>query len=81
FIVGFPGETEAEFADTLALIDAVGYAQAFSFKYSARPGTSAATMDNQVAADVMDDRLRRLQTAITRDQLAFNAASIGKRCT
>lgn len=81
FIVGFPGETEAEFADTLALIDAVGYAQAFSFKYSARPGTPAATMDNQVAADVMDDRLRRLQTAITRDQLAFNAASIGKRCT
>jgi tRNA-2-methylthio-N6-dimethylallyladenosine synthase len=81
FIVGFPGETEAEFADTLSLIDAVGYAQAFSFKYSARPGTPAATMDGQVAADVMDDRLKRLQERINRDQHAFNRASVGRRCT
>ena len=81
FIVGFPGETEAEFADSLALIDAVGYAQAFSFKYSPRPGTPAATMDGQIAAEVMDDRLQRLMAHINRDQLAFNRASVGKRCT
>ena len=81
FIVGFPGESEAEFAETLALIDAAGYAQAFSFKYSARPGTPAATLPGQVAADIMDDRLQRLHAAIDRDQLAFNRASVGKRCS
>jgi tRNA-2-methylthio-N6-dimethylallyladenosine synthase len=80
FIVGFPGETEAEFADTLRLVDAVGYAQAYSFKYSSRPGTPAATMDGQVEREVMDERLQRLQAAINRDQLAFNQASVGKRC-
>ena len=80
FIVGFPGETEAEFADTLSLVDAVGYAQAFSFKYSPRPGTPAADMDDQVVADVMDDRLQRLQAALNRDQLAFNAATEGRTC-
>ena len=80
FIVGFPGETEAEFAETLSLVDAVGYAQAFSFKYSPRPGTPAASMDGQIAADVMDDRLQRLQSALNRDQHAFNIASVGKRC-
>lgn len=81
FIVGFPGETEAEFADTLSLIDAVGYAQAFSFKYSPRPGTPAAGMGDQVAPDVMDDRLQRLQAALGRDQAAFNAATVGRTCT
>jgi tRNA-2-methylthio-N6-dimethylallyladenosine synthase len=80
FIVGFPGETEAEFADTLALVDAVGYAQAFSFKYSPRPGTPAAGMPDQVARDVMDDRLQRLQAALNRDQHAFNRASVGRTC-
>jgi tRNA-2-methylthio-N6-dimethylallyladenosine synthase len=80
FIVGFPGETEAEFGDTLSLIDAAGYAQAFSFKYSARPGTPAATMDGHVAAEVMDDRLQRLQARINRDQLAFNRSTLGRRC-
>jgi tRNA-2-methylthio-N6-dimethylallyladenosine synthase len=80
FIVGFPGETEAEFEDTLRLVDAVGYAQAFSFKYSPRPGTPAATMDGQIAREVMDERLQRLQAAINRDQLAFNQASVGNRC-
>src|SRR5688572_21764635 len=80
FIVGFPGETEAEFADTLRLVDAVGYAQAYSFKYSPRPGTPAATMDGQVPREVMDERLQRLQSALNRDQLAFNRASVGKRC-
>jgi tRNA-2-methylthio-N6-dimethylallyladenosine synthase len=80
FIVGFPGETEAEFADTLSLIDAVGYSLAFSFKYSPRPGTPAADMDGQIAADVMDDRLQRLQAALNRDQAAFNASTVGRRC-
>jgi tRNA-2-methylthio-N6-dimethylallyladenosine synthase len=81
FIVGFPGETEAEFEDTLRLVDAVGYAHAFSFKYSPRPGTPAAGMDGQVPTEVMDERLQRLQAALGRHQLAFNRASVGKRCT
>jgi tRNA-2-methylthio-N6-dimethylallyladenosine synthase len=81
FIVGFPGETEADFADTLSLVDQVGYAQAFSFKYSPRPGTPAATMGEAVPAEVMDDRLQRLQAALGRDQAAFNRASIGRNCT
>jgi tRNA-2-methylthio-N6-dimethylallyladenosine synthase len=80
FIVGFPGETEAEFAETLSLVDEVGYAQAYSFKYSPRPGTPAAEMDGHVAAEVMDERLQRLQAVLLRDQAAFNAATIGRRC-
>lgn len=80
FIVGFPGETDAEFEETLRLVDAVGYAQAFSFKYSPRPGTPAATMPDHVPAPVMDERLQRLQAALNRDQLAFNQASLGKTC-
>ncbi|OCC22750.1 tRNA (N6-isopentenyl adenosine(37)-C2)-methylthiotransferase MiaB [Croceicoccus estronivorus] len=80
FIVGFPGETEAEFEDTLSLVDEVRYAQAYSFKYSARPGTPAADMEDTIAAEVMDERLQRLQAAINRDQLAFNQASVGKTC-
>ena len=80
FIVGFPGETEAEFAETLALVDAVGYAQAYSFKYSARPGTPAADMAGTVLPEVMDERLQRLQAALGRDQQAFNQASVGRRC-
>ncbi|WP_200922307.1 tRNA (N6-isopentenyl adenosine(37)-C2)-methylthiotransferase MiaB [Sphingomonas sp. Leaf17] len=81
FIVGFPGETEAEFAETLRLVDAVGYAQAFSFKYSPRPGTPAADMTDQIAPEVMDERLQRLQAALNRDQQAFNAATVGRTCT
>ncbi|MEM6827131.1 MAG: tRNA (N6-isopentenyl adenosine(37)-C2)-methylthiotransferase MiaB [Pseudomonadota bacterium] len=80
FIVGFPGETEAEFEDTLSLIDEVRYSQAFSFKYSPRPGTPAATMDNQIAPEVMSERLQRLQERLNRDQRAFNEASVGKTC-
>ena len=80
FIVGFPGETEAEFAETLGLVEAVGYAQAFSFKYSPRPGTPAATMDGQIAAEVMDERLQRLQAALQRSSLAFNQVSVGRTC-
>jgi len=79
FIVGFPGETDADFEATLNLIRATRYAQAFSFKYSARPGTPAADMDAQVSAAVMDDRLQQLQACINTDQLAFNQASVGRR--
>jgi tRNA-2-methylthio-N6-dimethylallyladenosine synthase len=78
FIVGFPGESEADFEETLKLVDAVGYASAYSFKYSARPGTPAATMDNQISPEVMDDRLQRLQARIIASQMAFNRASVGK---
>jgi tRNA-2-methylthio-N6-dimethylallyladenosine synthase len=81
FIVGFPGETEEEFRDTLSLVDAVGYAQCFSFKYSPRPGTPAAEMDGAVPEEVMDDRLQRLQAALNRDQAAFNAATLGRTCS
>ncbi len=80
FIVGFPGETDDDFEQTLSLVAEVGYAQAFSFKYSPRPGTPAATMDNQIAPELMAERLARLQAAINRDQAAFNAASVGKTC-
>ncbi len=81
FIVGFPGETDADFADTLSLIDEVGYAASFSFKYSPRPGTPAAEMtDGFVPEPVMDERLQRLQSAIARDQAAFNATTLGKTC-
>jgi tRNA-2-methylthio-N6-dimethylallyladenosine synthase len=80
FIVGFPGETEAEFEDTLRILDEVRYAACFSFKYSPRPGTPAATMAGQIAPEVMDDRLQRLQQRIAAHQLAFNRASLGKTC-
>ncbi|MGE4430749.1 MAG: tRNA (N6-isopentenyl adenosine(37)-C2)-methylthiotransferase MiaB [Sphingobium sp.] len=79
FIVGFPGETDADFDATMSLIREVGYAYAFSFKYSPRPGTPAADMDRQIPADVMDDRLKTLQAQIIADQLAFNQATVGKR--
>ncbi len=80
FIVGFPGETDAEFEETLRLVDEVRYAQAFSFKYSPRPGTPAASMDGQIAKEVMDERLQRLQAALNRDQLAFNEGTVGRTC-
>ena len=80
FIVGFPGETDADFVETLSLVDTVAYAQAFSFKYSPRPGTPAAGMDDQIAPEVMDERLQRLQAALNRDQSAFNAGVVGRTC-
>ena len=80
FIVGFPGETDAEFEETLQIVEQVRYAQAYSFKYSPRPGTPAATMDGQIPREVMDERLQRLQAALNRHQLAFNKASVGKSC-
>ncbi len=78
FIVGFPGESDEDFTATLAIVDAVGYASAYSFKYSARPGTPAATMEGAVTAEVMDDRLQRLQARLAEHSLAFNRATIGK---
>jgi len=80
FIVGFPGESDADFEQTLSLVREVGYAYAFSFKYSPRPGTPAADMESQIAPEVMRERLQRLQTQILADQLAFNQATVGKRC-
>jgi tRNA-2-methylthio-N6-dimethylallyladenosine synthase len=80
FIVGFPGETDAEFAETLALVDTVGYSQAFSFKYSPRPGTPAAGMADQIAAAVMDERLQALQATLQRHSQAFNQTTVGRRC-
>jgi tRNA-2-methylthio-N6-dimethylallyladenosine synthase len=79
FIVGFPGETEADFEDTLALVRAVNYAQAFSFKYSSRPGTPAASMEDHLDEDVKSDRLARLQGLIVEQQLEFNRATVGRR--
>ena len=81
FIVGFPGETEADFQQTLSIVHEVGYAAAYSFKYSVRPGTPAATMADQVPETVKDERLARLQAAINEASLAFNHTTIGRRCT
>ena len=78
FIVGFPGESDEDFTDTLAIVDAVGYASAYSFKYSARPGTPAAVMEGAVDPQVMDERLQRLQARLAEHSLAFNRATIGK---
>jgi tRNA-2-methylthio-N6-dimethylallyladenosine synthase len=78
FIVGFPGETEADFEATLQIVDAVGYASAYSFKYSARPGTPAALMEDQIAPELMDERLQRLHGRIAEHQMAFNRATVGR---
>jgi tRNA-2-methylthio-N6-dimethylallyladenosine synthase len=79
FIVGFPGETEADFEETLALVRAVNYAQAYSFKYSSRPGTPAASMEDHLDEGVKADRLARLQAVIAEQQLAFNRSTVGRR--
>ena len=79
FIVGFPGETDSEFEETLNIVREVNYAQAFSFKYSSRPGTPAADMDGQVPAQVMDERLQRLQALLNAQQLDFNRKAVGRR--
>lgn len=80
FIVGFPGETEDDFEDTMRLVREVGHAQAYSFKYSPRPGTPAADMADQIAMEIMDERLQRLQAQIVADQTAFNQKTVGKTC-
>ena len=78
FIVGFPGETEDDFAATLALVEEVGYAQAYSFKYSARPGTPAAARADQVPSPLKAERLARLRAVLDEQQAAFNRASVGR---
>jgi tRNA-2-methylthio-N6-dimethylallyladenosine synthase len=78
FIVGFPGESDEDFAATLAMIERVGYVQAYSFKYSPRPGTPAADLDDsQIPEAVKTERLAVLQALVNRQQLAFNRASVG----
>lgn len=78
FIVGFPGESDADFEDTLRLVREVGHAQAYSFKYSPRPGTPAADMSDQIPMEIMDERLQRLQAQIVADQTAFNDRTVGR---
>jgi tRNA-2-methylthio-N6-dimethylallyladenosine synthase len=78
FIVGFPGESEADFEATLALVEEIGFAQAFSFKYSPRPGTPAAGMRRQVRDQIKTERLHRLQTLLAQQSLAFQQATVGR---
>jgi tRNA-2-methylthio-N6-dimethylallyladenosine synthase len=80
FIVGFPGETDADFQATLDLVEAVGYASAYTFKYSSRPGTPAADMADQVPEPVKDARLQRLQALIDAHQKRFQASRVGLTC-
>ncbi len=78
FIVGFPGETDADFEATIALVDEIGFASSYSFKYSPRPGTPAADLGEQVPAALMDERLYRLQARIEHHRQAFNHAMVGR---
>jgi len=78
FIVGFPGESDADFEATLDLVRTVGFTMAYSFKYSSRPGTPAAGMPRQVPEDIKDERLARLQVLLEEQQRAFNADTVGR---
>jgi len=78
FIVGFPGETDADFEETLALIRAVGFASTFSFKYSPRPGTPGAEREDQITDEIMRERLAILQALVETQRQAFNAATVGR---
>jgi tRNA-2-methylthio-N6-dimethylallyladenosine synthase len=78
FIVGFPGESDADFEATMQIVREVGYAQAFSFKYSPRPGTPAADHEFQVAEEVKDERLQRLQALLSEHQAAFAKSLVGR---
>jgi tRNA-2-methylthio-N6-dimethylallyladenosine synthase len=78
FIVGFPGETDADFRDTMRLVEEVGFASAFSFKYSPRPGTPASDLEAQLPEDVKTARLHELQALLVRQQQAFNAGTVGR---
>ncbi len=77
FIVGFPGESEQDFEDTIKIVEDIKYASAYSFKYSARPGTPAANMMNLVHDKIASDRLARLQELLNKQQLEFNQNSVG----
>ncbi len=78
FIVGFPGETEADFQATLDLVEEIGFASTFTFKYSSRPGTPGANLDGQVDEDVKRDRLARLQVLVEAQRHVFNASFVGR---
>jgi tRNA-2-methylthio-N6-dimethylallyladenosine synthase len=78
FIVGFPGETDADFADTITLVEEIGFVQAFSFKYSARPGTPAASMPQQIPEAEKNSRLAALQKLLTRQSRTFNESCVGR---
>ncbi len=78
FIVGFPGETEADFEDTMRLVAEIGFASAFSFKYSPRPGTPAAELEGQVPEPVKVERLARLQELLETQRQAFNRGTVGR---
>jgi tRNA-2-methylthio-N6-dimethylallyladenosine synthase len=78
FIVGFPGETDADFEDTLKIIRDVGYASAYSFKYSTRPGTPGANLSEQIAEEVKVERLARLQDLVNKQTTDFHASCVGK---
>src|SRR5579864_212385 len=78
FIVGFPGESDRDFAATLALVRDVGFAQSYSFKYSRRPGTPAAAAPKQVPDDIQEERLHRLQSVLSEQRTAFDASSVGR---
>lgn len=78
FIVGFPGETDQDFEDTMQLVREVNYAQAYSFKYSPRPGTPGAELDDHVEEAVKDERLQRLQALLSEQQYAFQESMIGR---
>jgi tRNA-2-methylthio-N6-dimethylallyladenosine synthase len=78
FIVGFPGETEADFRDTLALAEEVNFVTAYTFMYSSRPGTPAAALQDQVQEEEKGERLQRLQAVITRQWRSFNASFMGQ---
>jgi tRNA-2-methylthio-N6-dimethylallyladenosine synthase len=77
FIVGFPGESDADFEDTMSIVREAGFAQAYSFKYSPRPGTPAATMHDQIPTEVADERLQRLQALLVEQSVAFNSQTVG----
>lgn len=81
FIVGFPGETDADFEDTMRLVREVGYASAFSFKYSPRPGTPGAEMPDHVPEALKDERLHALQALLVEQQQAFTASMVGRTMT
>ena len=78
FIVGYPGESEDDFAATLDLVGEVGFADAYSFKYSSRPGTPAAGLDDQFSAELKEERLARLQTLVAAQSETFNLNCIGR---
>ena len=79
FIVGFPGESDTDFQSTIDLVDEIGFISAYSFKYSARPGTPAAAIPDQVPDKIKSERLRALQRKLTASQAAFNSTTVGSK--